>query len=264
MEREYRGRNCLLSSIAVLAVFFYATATPLQKKAAQNTPLNLTIEHSNKFPLQIVLATVADISVPTQRTNDLTAHLVNPNIVLKNNSDHTLSIYVLEFRKAGLEPFYLTRTVGLGPKAMDSIKTNSPNTFLYSAGEARVTGTGDTWKVRIAAVRFKDGNVVTLHGWPSSPREPLRGGQVLEGNLIKRVEPIYPEEAKRLGIQGQVVMNVTIDEQGNVTDVKVRKGHPLLNDAALEAVKQWKYNPTFLNGRPVPVIATVHLDFEIK
>ena len=264
MAREYRGRNYLLSSIAVLIVFSYATATPLQKKAAQNTTLNLTIEHSKKFPLQIVLATVADISVPTQRTKNVTAHLANPNILLKNNSDHTLSIYVLEFRKAGLEPFYLTRTVELRPKATDSIETNSPNTFLYSAGEAKVTGTDDIWTVRIAAVRFKDGNVVTLHGWPPPLREPLRGGQVLEGKLIKRVEPIYPEEAKRIGVQGQVVMDVTIDGQGSVTEVKVQKGHPLLNDAALEAVKQWKYNPTFLNGTPIPVIAVVNLDFELK
>ena len=56
-------------------------------------------------------------------------------------------------------------------------------------------------------------------------------------------------------------MRVTVDEQGNVTDVQVLRGHPVLIDAAVRAVKQRKYNPAYLNGRAVPVIATVTVTF---
>ncbi len=59
-------------------------------------------------------------------------------------------------------------------------------------------------------------------------------------------------------------MQVTVDEQGNVSDVQVLRGHPLLNAAAVNAVKQWKYKPTYLNGHAVPVIATVTVTFALS
>uniref|UniRef100_A0A7V4G9P2 Energy transducer TonB n=1 Tax=Desulfobacca acetoxidans TaxID=60893 RepID=A0A7V4G9P2_9BACT len=96
-------------------------------------------------------------------------------------------------------------------------------------------------------------------------REPIRvGGNVQESKLIRRVEPVYPELAKRARVQGTVVLIVTVDEEGNVSDIQISKGHPLLNDAAVSAVRQWKYSPTLLNGEPVPVIATVTVIFNLK
>jgi len=61
-----------------------------------------------------------------------------------------------------------------------------------------------------------------------------------------------------------VVLQVTVDEEGNVAELRVLKGHPLLNDAAEAAVRQWKYSPTLLNGEPVPVIATVTVIFNLR
>jgi protein TonB len=57
---------------------------------------------------------------------------------------------------------------------------------------------------------------------------------------------------------------VTVDEEGNVSEIKVESGHPLLRDSAVQAVKQWKYSPTLLNGEPVPVIATVTVIFNLR
>jgi TonB family protein len=95
-------------------------------------------------------------------------------------------------------------------------------------------------------------------------REPIRvGGGVQESKLLKKVEPIYPELAKRARVQGKVVLMVTVDEQGYVSDARVMEGHPLLNDAAVSAVKKWRYSPTLLNGAPVPVIATVTIVFNL-
>jgi protein TonB len=96
-------------------------------------------------------------------------------------------------------------------------------------------------------------------------RDPIRvGGNVQESKLIRRIEPVYPELAKRARVQGKVVLVVTVDEEGNVSDIRVTSGHPLLDDAALSAVRQWKYSPTLLNGEPVPVIATVTVIFNLK
>jgi protein TonB len=67
------------------------------------------------------------------------------------------------------------------------------------------------------------------------------------------VQPVYPELAKQARIQGIVQLNIVISKEGRVVDIKVISGHPLLISAALEAVKQWEYNPTLLNGQPVEV-----------
>jgi TonB family protein len=95
-------------------------------------------------------------------------------------------------------------------------------------------------------------------------REPIKvGGNVQESKLIRRVEPMYPEQAKAARVSGQVILVVTVNEQGFVSDVRVASGHPLLTEAAIAAVKQWQYSPTLLNGEPVPVIFTVRLMFNL-
>ena len=80
--------------------------------------------------------------------------------------------------------------------------------------------------------------------------------------LIKRVDPVYPAEAVSKEIEGTVIMEVVVDTQGNVSGVKVTGGaHKILNDAAVQAVKQWKYQPYLVNGKAKPVKFTVVLDF---
>ncbi len=85
-----------------------------------------------------------------------------------------------------------------------------------------------------------------------------------ESKLIKRVEPVYPELARRTGVSGVVILKVIVDEEGNVATVTVLQGHPLLNDEAVRAVAQWKYSPTVLNGEPVQVMATVTVIFNLN
>jgi TonB family protein len=97
---------------------------------------------------------------------------------------------------------------------------------------------------------------------PAQNREPIRvGGNVQNSKLVEKVDPEYPERARRARISGFVDMSVTVDEQGNVTDVRINRGHPLFNDEAIAAVRKWRYSPTLLNGVPVPVITTVMIGF---
>ena len=95
---------------------------------------------------------------------------------------------------------------------------------------------------------------------PPEPRLRISMG-VADGLVLRRVEPAYPEEAKNNGVQGDVILAVTVDKQGNVINSKVVSGHPLLAEAALNAVKQWKYKPYLLNDEPVEFQSTVRIQF---
>jgi len=78
---------------------------------------------------------------------------------------------------------------------------------------------------------------------------------------IKDVPPIYPEIAKQAKVSGAVVIEATIDKDGKVADTKVVKSAPLLEQAAVDAVRQWEYKPSMQNGKPVPVVMTVTVNF---
>ena len=87
------------------------------------------------------------------------------------------------------------------------------------------------------------------------------GGQVRPPIRIKEVAPIYPAIAQSARVQGDVVIEATIDEEGNVADARVVKSVPLLDQAALDAVRQWQYRPSLLNGVPTAVVTTVTVKF---
>jgi TonB family protein len=97
-----------------------------------------------------------------------------------------------------------------------------------------------------------------------SEDDPLEvPGRVQESKLIRRVQPIYPDEAKRKRLSGRVVLAVAVDQNGSVEEIIVKSGHPLLAAASILAVQQWKYSPTLINGKPVPVVATVTTVFNV-
>jgi len=100
---------------------------------------------------------------------------------------------------------------------------------------------------------------------PLPPQQAVRvGGQIKEPKKLKSVSPEYPDIARQARVQGVVILECTISPQGKVTDVKVLRGIPLLDQAATEAVRQWIYTPTLLNGVPVPVIMTVTVNFKLS
>lgn len=86
-------------------------------------------------------------------------------------------------------------------------------------------------------------------------------GNVQPPVLVSKVAPVYSKEARRAGVQGTVILRATIDAEGNVASVAVARSVPMLDDAAVKAVKQWKYTPARKDGRPVEVVLTVSLNF---
>jgi protein TonB len=81
---------------------------------------------------------------------------------------------------------------------------------------------------------------------------------------ILYVAPVYPTVARAARVKGIVIIEATIDENGTVESARVLKGEPLLNQAALDAVRQWRFTPALLSGVPVPVVMTVTVDFRLQ
>jgi len=97
------------------------------------------------------------------------------------------------------------------------------------------------------------------------PKAPVRvGGRVKEPRLVSRVDPVYPPLAKQTHMQGSVVLDAVIDEHGDVIQMQVVSGPPLLIQAAMDAVRRWKYEPTYLNEEPVPVALNVTVTFRLN
>ena len=120
---------------------------------------------------------------------------------------------------------------------------------------------GDEVDVQIRA----PGQDVLLNtmGPASGPRISV-GAQVQQANLVKKVLPVYPPLARSTGVQGHIILDVLIGTDGTVQELKLNSGHPLLAPAAMDAVKQWVYKPTMLNGEPVQVQTQVDVNFTLQ
>ena len=135
------------------------------------------------------------------------------------------------------------------PAAIDALRnwkfqSNSAGTYgvqiAFSVDSAQSTGTGQ-----------------------GKPMTVSIGGNVQASKLLHHVDPVYPEQARAAGIEGTVTIKVTIDENGNVVNMEPIDGNPALALAALEAVKQWTYQPTLFNGQPIRVSTQVVVPFKL-
>jgi len=106
-------------------------------------------------------------------------------------------------------------------------------------------------------------NVVPRAPKPESTMRVRVSQGVSVGRLINKVEPVYPPLARNARVQGQVVLTAIISKDGTIQDLRVLSGHPLLVQAALDAVRQWRYKPYLLNGEPVEVETTVTVNFTL-
>jgi protein TonB len=94
---------------------------------------------------------------------------------------------------------------------------------------------------------------------------PIRvGGEVQRANLVFQVKPTYPEILRRARVQGTVTLEATIAKDGQIENLRVLSGHPFLAQAAIDAVKQWRYRPTLLNGEPVEVVTNITVTFTLQ
>jgi TonB family protein len=125
----------------------------------------------------------------------------------------------------------------------------------------------------VVRVSFKmaDGPEVCTPGRSQQSTAPREGipqlarvsAGIMQGLLAHKVDPEYPADAKEKHVEGTVLLNVDIDDEGNVGRVELASGHPMLAPAAMDAVLQWRYRPFVLNGEAVPVETTVQVHFAL-
>jgi len=131
-------------------------------------------------------------------------------------------------------------------------------------------GANDAGATRPGYFVYADGGFRYLNGqvlYALSTAPPMRvaiGGNVLAARVVNRVEPKYPEEARAKGIQGAVDLHVVVGTDGAVLEETATSGDAALVQAAVDAVKQWRYQPTLLNGKAVEVDTRVVVTFSLK
>jgi len=104
----------------------------------------------------------------------------------------------------------------------------------------------------------------TAAALPQQPPQKLKISQgVSQGLLIKSVDPIYPPQARQMRIQGSVELLASIGKDGSITGVKLISGDSILSRAAIDAVKQWKYKPYYLNDQPVAIQTQITVKFKL-
>lgn len=99
---------------------------------------------------------------------------------------------------------------------------------------------------------------------PPEHQAPVPIGTLDPARVLNRVQPVYPDLARRARIEGVVLLEAIISKTGQMQDLKIVSGHPLLVVAARDAVRQWRYIPTLLNGQPVDVITTIEVRFTLS
>jgi periplasmic protein TonB len=145
---------------------------------------------------------------------------------------------------------------GISPPAASDVQPPSLNTAtsgssgLPSSSDGIFGSTGELFPVIIPH--------------PLAPAHHPPVSRMMEGNLIHRVEPSYPTLAKQARIQGSVLLRATIGKDGSIENLHLLSGHPMLAQAAVEAVRQWRYRPYFLNGEPVEVETQVTVNFVLS
>ena len=156
------------------------------------------------------------------------------------------------------------RTPTAIPKKIQMIKEDEPPP---TAGPAGVVG-GVPGGVPGGAIGGVLGSVMssvpTAVPKVATPQRVRVSQGVSQGLLVHKVQPEYPPLARQARIQGVVVLQALIGKDGNIQNLHVVSGHPMLTNSALQAVKEWRYKPYYLNGEPVEVETTINVNFTLS
>ncbi|HEX8708485.1 MAG TPA: energy transducer TonB [Pyrinomonadaceae bacterium] len=144
-----------------------------------------------------------------------------------------------------------------------SSRTKRRGRGAAAASASKVTVPVPPRPTEVKGQEINDGDVVRLPpSAPPAPRvvKPISGG-VLNGRALSLPVPVYPPIARAAGASGTVVVQVVVDEAGNVIMARAASGHPLLQQAAVNAAKEAKFSPTMLSGQPVKVTGVLTFNF---
>src|SRR5262245_12333579 len=138
------------------------------------------------------------------------------------------------------------------------------------APEPSVEPVNDVLANDTGVIAFGDSSVIADATPPPPAPPPAQkpvvrvGGSIKPPQKVVDVAPIYPPLARAAHADGLVILEAVIAEDGSVRDVRVLRSKPLLDAAAVEAVRQWRFTPTLLNGEPVPIVMTITVAFQLR
>jgi TonB family protein len=251
--------------------------TRVAERLSQALEIALNHENDSTCPLKITHSTVRSVEIPRE-TEETPLYVVHVSFRLANNTTGRIAGVNCSLYRAGSikeVPLRLFRSIQpYGSRQFSIPSSISPRHLRYLP--LILKEKPEALTLKIDGVAFEDGT-----GWGNLPKlataplvasqpdtgQPPRrirvGKNLQEAHLLRRVPPTYPPLAEQSRIEGVVALEVTIDRSGGVAGIQVTSGHPQLVDAALEAVRQWKYHPTLLNDQPVEVVSSVEVQFRL-
>jgi protein TonB len=155
------------------------------------------------------------------------------------------------------------RTPTAIPKKIEMIKEDEPPPSTGVAGVVGGVPGGVPGGAMGGVLGGVIGNIPSTVPKAATPQRVRVSQGVSQGLLIHKVQPAYPPLARQARIQGSVVLQALIGKDGAIQNLHVVSGHPMLTGAALDAVKQWRYKPYYLNGEPVEVETTINVNFTL-
>lgn len=141
------------------------------------------------------------------------------------------------------------------PKKVEMIKDEAPDMNAGGTGFGVAGGTGDAL----------GGGILNVAP-PPPPKPPTRikvGGNVQSASLVRQVQPVYPQIAKTAHVSGTIILHAIIAKDGTIQELQYVSGPALLMKSAMDAVHEWRYKPTMLNGEPVEVDTTIQVVFTL-
>lgn len=171
-----------------------------------------------------------------------------PTVVVSNLSDNRL-----------IEP------VSIPPHVRMIDETTAPPQINYNEGDgvegAVVSGSKDGV---LSAINSPTSRETPVLAPPPAVSRVFRSSTLLQGSLIRQVQPAYPPLARSARIEGSVVLAAVISKDGTIQNLQLISGHPMLVHAALQAVSQWRYKPYVLNGEPIEVETRITVNFVLS
>lgn len=144
-------------------------------------------------------------------------------------------------------------------------ESSAPPQVPYDGiGAEGSTGTGPRDGVWKSLADSSSRSVLPPPPRPTPSVRQFRTSHMLEGNLVRRVDPTYPAIARTARVQGQVILSAVIGKDGSIQNLRVISGHPLLVGAAVEAVRQWRYRPYILNDDAIEVETQITVNFHLE
>jgi TonB family protein len=200
-------------------------------------------------------------------------HDPNVRLEFRNRTAHTVEEGMSSLQKAiEIDPQYDDAMAYLNllyRQVADSVDSPEEYKKMIADADLWVQRALETKKAKAASGISPNRNMVAAPPPPpdaqsTAPPAQIRvGGMVMAQKLLHKVTPLYPPQAKEARIQGAVRFNAVIDRDGAIASLTLISGHPLFVPTATEAVRQWRYQPTLLNGQPVVVATQIDVNFTL-